>query len=545
MQQLAIPEQRMEQHCEPEFSPLETLANARFGPLHEAEYRLLRAVQRGESADCGPAGKGLNAPENDPKNPSKWEEDRAIRAVLLRWLCIDATVRPLIDPFGIKILSARLDGRLQLSYATLPFPLTMIGCQLPDGLDLRGAELPALILTHNRIGPCESAILADGARVKGPVLLHGTQGEGEVRLHSARIGSTLECDGACFKNSDKVAFEYDNVKAGSVFLRSVFDPPLYGEVRLVSEFRAYGEVRLVGAEIHGNLECTDALFLNGGAVALEAQSTKIDGCVFLKRLRTDAGIRLVGAEIGADLDMKGADLSLYPVVPHKGGAWSYGALDATGATIKGFLRIKEVKTRPQTRISLWAANCNVLSDDDTSWPDRGNLSLDGFVYRHLDPPGNARARLDWLRRQLPSTRPEPTRSERARPRLYSRAEGFSPQPYRQLAQVLRAQGYEAEARDILIGMVQDRRKYARLGWWPWVWTLVLWHVIRNGYKPLRAVRWLLALWLASGFVFGTGNKKEDQRTSTPSRRSLQITEPCLIGIHPFRRRFMQLTSLCR
>jgi hypothetical protein len=67
--------------------------------------------------------------------------------------------------------------------------------------------------------------------------------------------------------------------------------------------------------------------------------------------------------------------------------------------------------------------------------------------------------------------------------------------------VLRSQGHEAEARDVLIGMARDRRKYARLSWSSWFWSLVLWHVIRNGYQPLRAVVWLLALWAANAIVF--------------------------------------------
>jgi hypothetical protein len=67
--------------------------------------------------------------------------------------------------------------------------------------------------------------------------------------------------------------------------------------------------------------------------------------------------------------------------------------------------------------------------------------------------------------------------------------------------VLVTQGHEAEARDVLIGMAWDRRKYAHLSWSSWFWSLVLWHVIRNGYRPLRAAVWLLALWVANAIVF--------------------------------------------
>jgi hypothetical protein len=105
--------------------------------------------------------------------------------------------------------------------------------------------------------------------------------------------------------------------------------------------------------------------------------------------------------------------------------------------------------------------------------------------------GDVQTRLDWLRRQLPAEKAQ-------------RAGSFRPQPYQQLAQVLRAQGHEGEALDILVGMAEDRRKYGGLGLWSWFWTLVLWHVLRNGYRPLRAICWLLVLWLANGVVFGVG-----------------------------------------
>ncbi len=165
---------------------------------------------------------------------------------------------------------------------------------------------------------------------------------------------------------------------------------------------------------------------------------------------------------------------------------------ARQAEVKGFIRVSDNTHGPNTRINLEAASCDVLIDDFAARPlAQGNLRLDGFIYQRLQNPGTARARLEWLRCQLPA-------DDKAR------RGSFRPQPYRRLAQTLRAQSDDSDARSILIGMAEDRRKYARLGWHTRFWNWLLWHVMRNGYRPMRAVFWLLAVWIISYVVFGIG-----------------------------------------
>ena len=67
--------------------------------------------------------------------------------------------------------------------------------------------------------------------------------------------------------------------------------------------------------------------------------------------------------------------------------------------------------------------------------------------------------------------------------------------------MLRAQGHEAEALDVLVGMAHDHLKYARLGRWSRIWCWILWHLISGGFRPLRAAGWLIALWLANALIF--------------------------------------------
>jgi hypothetical protein len=65
----------------------DALAEQQFGPLSEAERKLLGKAPSGKDAKCGPEGAGRDSPENDPGNPHTWGQDRTIRSALLRWLC--------------------------------------------------------------------------------------------------------------------------------------------------------------------------------------------------------------------------------------------------------------------------------------------------------------------------------------------------------------------------------------------------------------------------------------------------------------------------
>jgi len=90
--------------------------------LSEAERRLLLAVPTGAPAICGPSADD-NDPANDPTKAAKWSADRELRAELIRWLCVDLEVAKRVDPRGIQVHGAKVIGEMDLSFATIAFPL--------------------------------------------------------------------------------------------------------------------------------------------------------------------------------------------------------------------------------------------------------------------------------------------------------------------------------------------------------------------------------------------------------------------------------------
>jgi hypothetical protein len=130
-----------------------------------------------------------------------------------------------------------------------------------------------------------------------------------------------------------------------------------GDVFLRNGFHATGRVRLLGAGIGGNFECSGGKFENPAtaenpeARTLNAESLTVEGSIFL------------GSGFSAD----------------------------------GVLNLRHAKTGP-------------LSDEVKSWPQPGKLLLDGFDYETIAPGSltGAKDRLEWLGRQPErSFRPQP------------------------------------------------------------------------------------------------------------------------------------------
>ena len=129
-----------------------------------------------------------------------------------------------------------------------------------------------------------------------------------------------------------------------------------------------------------------------------------------------------------------------------------------------------------------------MVDDKASWPAPGKLHLDGLIYNTFAraSPCNARERLEWLQRQpaLP----------------------FKPQPYQQLAEVLRRSGREADAKKVLIARERARRKHGGLTRKGRVWSVILDVMIGHGYKPYKIIPWGAVFVLLGWALFYHGHE---------------------------------------
>src|SRR6266850_691791 len=138
-----------------------------------------------------------------------------------------------IDPKGLGIVCARIEGLLDLAHLKVPFPLVFVKCSIRGGVDLRWSETQLLSFPGSYSGPFTGAGLA----VRGDLFLcDGFQAEGELQLSGATITGRLDCSRGVFRNPGGIALNATAVKIGSMVLRGV---------------QVEGQVRLVGATLSG------------------------------------------------------------------------------------------------------------------------------------------------------------------------------------------------------------------------------------------------------------------------------------------------------
>jgi hypothetical protein len=301
-----------------------------------------------------------------------------------------------------------------------------------------------------------TALNADHASVKQSVFLRaGFSAAGEVRLLNAQIGRNLECPGATFRNPPR-----KNV-AHSGYALSGDGMTVAGAVLLREGFSVEGLVRLIGARIGGNLECMGATLRNppshiapGGYVSLGADAVTVGGSVMLRDgFNAEGNVRLVSAQINGDLDCSGG---------------SFAKVNIHTAVIKGNFFWRHIHAPDNSKLDLTNATVGALGDEEASWPGRGNLLLDGFIYQRIsEGPRESENRLRWLELQ----------------------QEFKPQPYRQLAKALKDAGDERGARSVLIKLDDLLWKQERSHFRRWI----LKSTVSFGYEPLRTGYWLSGL----------------------------------------------------
>src|SRR5271157_2281217 len=298
-------------------------------------------------------------------------------------------------------------------------------------------------------GSLVQGIMADGLIVKNYVFLrNGFTAHGEVRLLGAQIGGNLECDASAFTNKGGYALNADGINVkGSVFLRQAMNAK--GEK---TPFSAKGEVNLVLAQIDGQLDCSGGVFSNPGGNALSANRTIVKSSVLLRDGFTAEGsVYLEGAQIGGDFHCDS-------------GNFQKATLDLTDVSA-GTLVDSGLKYIPPG---------SPADSSPTLWPQRGKLLLDGFTYGRISSEGqiDVDKRLGWLDLQPESP--------------------FHPRPYLQLAKVLQESGDSEGALRVKERMEQLRYKeqnsrVAAVESW------ILRTTIGYGYHPLRALKWELGL----------------------------------------------------
>ena len=395
------------------------MARANFGAMSAAEMQFVRHAPYRDLIWSSPSSDPDN-PANDASKAASWGKERTIRAEIIRWILSDPEASKYVHPSGIGVAGARIAGAIDLSYATVTLPITLLDCAIADGLDLSFSRIASIDLRRSWTGPID----AQQAQVHGDVLM--------------RLG------------------HYDDVN----FYRAVID---------------------------GNLDCSSGHFIGADPISMVEATVKGDA-LFHQDFETGGVVDFRLARVGQSLSFNHARFT---------GTGASG-LNGERATVSGALYWVDIALTPHTVLDLGAVHAGALWDDAASWPAAGNLDLTGFVYADFSGgPADAESRLEWIHRQ-------------------PRSDWAQPQPYRQLAQVLRENGAEEGATEIEIAHENAITEYGGIPLSQRIWRLALRATIGYGYRPLRALWWILIFVMVGTALFGWGYRA---RLITPTEES--------------------------
>ncbi len=471
-----------------------------FEPLSRAERLLLDAYAAGGIARVG------------YRRPPAPTPDVTLRAEFLAFLARGGSDRGHAQGRRIEVLGAWVQGHFSVQGTSIPVSLWLFRCVFDHAPVFDGARLAGSVGFPDCALP---GLRAQGCIIAGSLTLNsGCSVLGEVRLARSAILRDLNCERAHLGGG------FDSPAAGQ---RPLVADGLRvgGDVLIGKGFEAAGEVRFFGARIEGDLRATGAR-LHGGVdadgarhVALNLDRVHVAGSVFLDNGFSAAGtVRFQRARIGGDLDATGA---AFDVVGDA--TWSDGAaLWMDGARVHGVLRLQRLQTA-LLGASLVDARVGTLADDASTWGQRHRL--DGFRYARLGDgaPTDADFRRGWLTRQRPS---------------HLDAD-FRPDPWRQVIKVLRRMGHSGEAATLALGRENWLRRIGRIGadaprglrWLPRLGHCVFGWVAGYGYRPLRLLAAMVAVWLVCAWVYQFGSAQGAMAPVNPLLFSLERLLPLL------------------
>ncbi|WP_020499395.1 hypothetical protein [Sciscionella marina] len=456
----------------------------------------------------------------------------------------------LVNPNGLTITlnAANVDGNLicgQIFDAPEPKPFTSTGlmffsnAQVSGAFVLRGAMLRPK--TEDADPPpnddpyydIRATVVADRVQVRGNVLFDlGLHSTGTIRMVNGRIGGSLRLAGA----------EFDMSEGPGTRLRAlnIDGASIDGDLN-ARQLTAHGQLRMVGVTVHGHANFDLANVDNPGDDVLEARHLVVRGNLECQALRVRGTVSLQGADIAVKFDLRGAHISepghhsrdgrpkplldmraarvgrdlilgssLDPCVIEGGlridrctvggtanlAGVTVGAectedriaLDATAFTAQQLLLTLGAPARGAVR--LRHARCTSLEDNEHLFDAHGGVDLEDFRFEAFTDPVHVvddeaiEQRLEWL----------------------ARSGEYRPGPYDQLASVLRASGNDEHAATVLF--TKQRRRYValasgyqRLNFLPLIWSWLQRVLLGYGYRPMRALAWLIGLFAAGCLWF--------------------------------------------
>lgn len=419
---------------------------------------------------------------------------------------------------GISAELIHCDGDIILDYASASDTINFSRSFVAGIVSFNGAKL---------LVPEGYALILTAAHIKGTVFFRENfTAAGQVSLIAACVNGQICFYNANLTSSNGFCLSLDALEIGdSIFIdESKFDGPisimgakigsqlLFDHVTIISQhypitvaadsIHCKGAVKFSHCTIVGDIsfiasELERALMffnckINAYNYALGLDGAKIKDKLMITNVEINGLVSLLSTDIGSQLAFRDCRLECqgqYSIVADDMKVGSQFLIDQNvyignrarlhGITVQGAMVVQNSVFASE--LDLRWAKVGEYIDDEESWPEKGNLLIDDFEYQSISPI-NVEVRKRWLERML-------------------LIDGYSPQPYTQLAKVLRKQGYEEATTKILIERQKARIKHSDLTFLSKTWAHVMGIITGHGYRPARAIFFLIVLWLVGAAVF--------------------------------------------
>lgn len=402
----------------------------------------------------------------------------------LEEIIYDFKYKKAIETRGVHITGAQISDPLDINYAFLSYPLALEKCRFNAAVSLRGVRIDGYLSFYGSTFLDDlnlSSMRIDGtlmlehgtfknvsighSRVQEQILLNHSTFQGSVRMDSIKTGSSVFLDSSTIKDSldlhaSEIGFDV-NIKNSTIGMLDL------------GRSRVHGSVLIEGKD---------------PANPLKEESKTTFKKVILQSAVIDHSVHIIGATITEEFRLGEMRVADPIVIRHTNMSKMCCPIDVTFSDIGGLsldhlylpsLDLSETVIRQPLELGLitWNKKATLflrgteiktlIDDAESSWPM--TIDLSGFVYsKFAAKPGtkslSARSTMwinDWLSKQ----------------------ELYTPQPYVQLASVLRSEGQREKAEDILFES-KERERSITQDIRTWIWLTAQWIMIGYGYHTI-------------------------------------------------------------
>ncbi|MFW2554170.1 hypothetical protein [Aliarcobacter butzleri] len=437
-----------------------------FSNMKPAEKRLLEACQKGEV---------LNLADERPR---KKTDNNEIRGKFLRALILSNNQEIIdekwekyilkIDPKGLNVQGAYISGTFDFSFCQTDLPFGFMNSIFEKQIKLFDSKIKIINL-HGSIIPSIEA----GRVICDSDLLFRNIEIDYINFANSKIGGSFISENSLYNNSDKSINCNGTIIKGAVFF--------------TNNFSSEGMIDFNSSNI-GNLDCTNAKKIK----YLNCNGAIINGTVYIKGIKQIDIIDLSHTQISVNIECINSTNNQFICESSfikNNIAFDYfstNLLNLGLSKIDGML--KTINLEINGHCILNSSKINQLWFQKIFWKDNLiNIDLDGLVYEHLNVENlNYKTLVDLLNKK-------------------PKEQTFKPQPYKQMAKVLRNMGYKEDADDIMIKYNDNIRKEdCRL-----FISILKWIYAKTagyGYKPMSVIKWMSIVWLLCSLFYWNASK---------------------------------------